>query len=128
MTKGQAELFSRLDEITEQGRQNASKLELIRQNLFGSEEDHFEAGRLPILERNFTDLAERVKPLEAPREFAPQSVLRELDQLGRELRALEKVACRRMPLPLVEFHPPRWHTENTPIRKGRTPAVGCKQM
>lgn len=67
MTKGQAELFSRLDEIAEQGRQNASKLELIRQNLFGSEEDHFEAGRLPILERNFTDLAERVKPLEAAR-------------------------------------------------------------
>lgn len=64
----------------------------------------------------------------APREFAPQSVLRELEQLGRELRALEKVACRRMPLPLAEFHPPRWHTENTPIRKGRTPAVGCKQM
>jgi hypothetical protein len=35
MTKGQAEIFNRLDEIAEQGRQNASKLELIRQNLFG---------------------------------------------------------------------------------------------
>ena len=64
MTKGQAEIFNRLDEIAEQGRQNASKLELIRQNLFGSEEDHYEAGRLPILERGVADLAERVKPLE----------------------------------------------------------------
>lgn len=49
-TAANIEIFKRLDELAEQGRQHSSKLELISQKLFGSEEDHFEAGRLPILE------------------------------------------------------------------------------
>lgn len=57
-------LIERLDEIAEQGRQNATNLKLISTKLFGSEEDHFEAGRLPILERAVDSLIERTATIE----------------------------------------------------------------
>lgn len=57
-------LQERLDEIAEQGRQNSSSLELISTKLFGSEEDHFAAGRLPVLERGFESLSGRIDRME----------------------------------------------------------------
>ncbi len=58
------DLLERLDEIAAQGRQNASNLELISTKLFGSEEDHFAAGRLPVLERGLESLTARLGAME----------------------------------------------------------------
>lgn len=67
-------------------------------------------------------------PPDASHERASRGVTVRLECCHDLLAKLESEACLALPLPLMEFHPPRWHTENTPIRKGRTPAVGCKQM
>ena len=61
-------IYARLEEIAQQGRQNASNLELISTKLFGSEEDHFAAGRLPVLEKNCDDLRDRIGIVETARE------------------------------------------------------------
>jgi hypothetical protein len=60
-------LIEKLDEIASQGRENASNLKLIRSQLFGSEEDHFKAGRLPVLERSVAGIHERIDEIEKER-------------------------------------------------------------